>query len=126
MNSRFRKLAVESLEGRSVLSTMVQADFNNDGLLDVAAITSPNTVTVSLANVAGGYTVSDVLSTEKNQPIVDIYYTQDFDGDGDRDIELLTSKPSGSYQFAAFRNNGDGTFDYVEPVKWHGPKLRGF
>ena len=28
MNSRFRKLAVESLEGRSVLSTMALADFN--------------------------------------------------------------------------------------------------
>jgi|GEM_PF-3093301 len=30
MKSRFRKLAVESLEGRSVLSTMVEADFNGD------------------------------------------------------------------------------------------------
>jgi hypothetical protein len=28
MNSRFRKLGIESLEGHSVLSTMAEADFN--------------------------------------------------------------------------------------------------
>jgi len=42
MNSHFRKLAVESLEGRSVLSTMALANFNGDHDPDVAVITDPN------------------------------------------------------------------------------------
>ena len=74
MKSRFRKLAVESLEGRSVLSTMVEADFNGDGYQDVAAITSPNTITVSLFDQAdGGYDVSAILNAPKNQTFVDIF-----------------------------------------------------
>jgi hypothetical protein len=122
MNSRFRKLAVESLEGRSVLSTMVEADFNGDGLWDVAAITDANTIAVSLANTVGGYDVSDILSAPKNQEIIDIYAVEDGDHDGDLDIYALASKPSGSFQVAFFRNDGDGTFDFIEPVKWKFPK----
>jgi len=119
MQSRFRKLGVESLEGRSVLSTMVSADFNNDGQLDVAAITSPTTITVSLAIPGGGYAVSDILTTPKNQPFVDIYSVEDGGSDGDLDIYAIASKPSGSTQLEIFQNNGDGTFDdYTEPVRW--------
>src|SRR5687768_3433145 len=92
MNSRFRKLAVESLEGRSVLSTMVEADFNGDGYLDVAAITDPNTVTVGLFDPTdGGYDVSAILTTPKNHPIegISVY---DADQDGDLDIGSATRK----------------------------------
>ena len=125
MKSRFRKLAVESLEGRSVLSTMVEADFNGDGYLDVAAITDPNTITVSLFDPADGdYDVSAILTTPKNQPIVDIYAVEDGESDGDLDIYAITSKPSGNPQLVTFQNNGDGTFNYVEPFKWRGPKPR--
>jgi hypothetical protein len=128
MKSRFRKLGVESLEGRSVLSTMVEADFNGDGYLDVAAITDPTTITVGLFDPAdGGYDVSDILSAPKNQQFIDIRYVQDGDGDGDLDLEALASKPSGSLSLVTFRNNGDGTFDYVEPFRWKGrPIFRGF
>lgn len=119
MKSRFRKLAVESLEGRSVLSTTAFADFNHDGLQDVAAITTPTTITVSLAKPGGGYAVSDILTTPKNQPFVDIAYVEDGDHDGDLDIYAIASKPSGSSQFEIFMSNGDGTFnDYIEPVRW--------
>ena len=120
MKSRFRKLGVESLEGRSVLSTMVEADFNGDGYQDVAAITSPTTITVSLFDPAdGGYDVSDILTTPKNTPFVDIAYVEDGGSVGDLDIYAFARKPSGSLQFEIFQNNGDGTFqDYVEPVRW--------
>src|SRR5436190_21007075 len=61
------------------------ADFNHDGLVDTAAITSPTTITVSLANPDGSYTVSALLSAPKNQQIADIG-SVDRDGDGDLDL----------------------------------------
>ena len=122
MKSRFRKLGVESLERRSVLSTVAYADFNNDGLQDMAAITDPNTITVSLAKPGGGYAVSDILSSPKKQPIQDIAYVIDRDADGDLDIYAVGYKPSGSSYYVAWQNNGDGTFDYIEPVKWKTPR----
>ena len=128
MKSRFRKLAVESLEGRSVLSTMVEYDFNGDGLKDIAAITDQGTIAISLDNGNGGYDVSDILAAPTNQgAIVDIYFVRDIDQDGDLDLETTYQKPSGDIRVASFRNNGDGTFEYnepIEPVKWKGPKPR--
>ena len=128
MNSRFRKLAVESLEGRSVLSTMYQADFNGDGSLDQAAVTNLGTIEIRLDNGSGGYDVSDILAAPTNQgAIVDIYFVRDIDQDGDLDLETTYQKPSGDIRVASFRNNGDGTFEYnepIEPVKWKGPKPR--
>ena len=128
MNARFRKLGVESLEGRSVLSTMVEADFNGDGWDDVAAITNLGTVEIRLNNGNGGYDVSDILAAPTNQgAIVDIYFVRDIDQDGDLDLETTYQKPSGDIRVASFRNNGDGTFEYnepIDPVKWKGPKPR--
>jgi hypothetical protein len=128
MKSRFRKLAVESLESRSVLSTMVEADFNGDGHLDQAAVTNLGTIEIRLDNGSGGYNVSDILAAPTNQgAIVDIYFVRDIDQDGDLDLETTYQKPSGDIKVASFRNNGDGTFEYnepIEPVKWKGPKPR--
>ena len=128
MKSRFRKLAVESLQSRSVLSTMVEADFNGDGHLDQAAVTNLGTIEIRLDNGSGGYNVSDILAAPTNQgAIVDIYFVRDIDQDGDLDLETTYQKPSGDIKVASFRNNGDGTFEYnepIEPVKWKGPKPR--
>ena len=130
MKSRFRKMAVESLESRSVLSTMVEADFNGDGHLDQAAVTNLGTIEIRLDNGSGGYNVSDILAAPTNQgAIVDIYFVRDIDQDGDLDLETTYQKPSGDIKVASFRNNGDGTFEYnepIEPVKWKGPKPRWF
>ena len=130
MKSRFRKLGVESLEGRSVLSTVAFADFNGDGHLDQAAVTNLGTIEIRLDNGSGGYNVSDILAAPTNQgAIVDIYFVRDIDQDGDLDLETTYQKPSGDIKVASFRNNGDGTFEYnepIEPVKWKGPKPRWF
>jgi len=132
MKSRFRKLAVESLEGRSVLSTMVEYDFNGDGRLDLAAVTNLGTVEIRLDNGGGGYDVSDILAAPtKNQAIVDIYLVRDIDQDGDLDLGTIVQTPKGDNKVASFRNNGNGTFEYIEPatwepVKWKGPPIRGF
>ena len=128
MKSRFRKLGVESLEGRSVLSTVAYADFNDDGRLDQAAVTNLGTIEIRLDNGSGGYNVSDILAAPTNQgAIVDIYFVRDIDQDGDLDLETIAQTRSGDMKVASFRNNGDGTFEYnepIEPVKWKGPKPR--
>jgi hypothetical protein len=104
-NSRF----VEALEGRSLMSTVVSADFNNDGRPDTAAITSPTTITVSLAQTDGTFKVSAVLTTPKNRPATDISAV-DIDSDGDLDVYAFGGLPDGSWYRHSFLNNGDGTF----------------
>src|SRR6476620_1925570 len=108
-NTRF----VEQLEGRSLMSTVATTDFNNDGRTDVAQITSPTTITVSLQNADGSYSVSAILTAPKNQPITDVA-AWNFNDDGKMDILASGSKSSGSYSLT-WVNNGGGTFTYVEP-----------
>jgi hypothetical protein len=109
MKSRFRKLGVESLEGRSVLSTVAYGDFNNDGRQDMAAITAPTTITVSLANPDGSYTVSATLRTPKNGPASEIY-VGDYNSDGKLDITAVGGSNSGGWTTNQWLGNGDGTF----------------
>jgi hypothetical protein len=101
-------LAVEALEGRSMMSTVAYGDFNHDGRVDMAAITAPTTVTVSLANPDGSYTVSAVLTTPKNRPAVQIN-VNDLDGDGDLDINTVGGINGGWYVHK-WLGNGDGSF----------------
>lgn len=117
MNSRFRKLAVESLEGRSVLSTMVEADFNGDDYLDLATLTDSHTITVSLFDPADGdYDVSAILTTPKNQPI-EGFSVFDADQDGDMDISSSTRKGD-AWNLHQWLNNGDGTFGSRTTTRW--------
>lgn len=120
MKSRFRKLGVKSLEGRSVLSTVAYGDFNNDGRIDMAAITAPTTVTVSLANPDGSYTVSAILSAPKNEQLA---YVGMGDRDSDGDLDLYASSPGGGGWIYThmWSNNGDGTFGSGTTAKWSWP-----
>ena len=111
-NSRF----VETLEGRSMMSAVAEADFNNDGRVDRAVVTSPTTITVSLKNLDGSYTISAVLAVPKSQPITDVY-AWNINDDGKMDIIASGSKNSGLYSHS-FLNQGNGTFSYIEPFKW--------
>ena len=109
MNSRFRKLKIESLEGRSVLSTMLEADFNGDSYLDRATLTDPNTITVSLFDSTdGGYDVSAILTTPKNQPIGG-FEVNDYNGDGKLDISTGGLANNRFYSIT-WLGSGDGTF----------------
>jgi hypothetical protein len=103
------QLAVEALEGRSMMSAVAYADFNNDGLMDRAAITGQKTITVSLAEPDGSYTVSATLTAPK--PIDSVAVEEVFT-DGNPDITA-----SGSNNNFAWKGNGDGTFVYLEPWK---------
>jgi hypothetical protein len=108
--------AVETLEGRSMMSAVAEADFNNDGRLDKAVVTSPTTITVSLKNLNGSYMVSAVLAVPKSQPITDVY-AWNINDDGKMDILASGSKNSGLYSHS-YLNQGDGTFTYIEPFRW--------
>ena len=108
MKARSTRLAVEALEDRSVPSTVAYGDFNKDGLMDMAAVTSPTSITVSLANPDGSYTVSATLTAPKGQPIGGVY-VGDYNGDGKLDISGGGSTNSGFYSHT-WLGNGDGTF----------------
>jgi hypothetical protein len=107
---------VETLEGRSMMSAVAEADFNNDGRVDKAVVTSPTTVTVSLKNLDGSYSVSAILTTPKSQPITDVY-AWNINDDGKMDIIASGSKNSGLYSHS-YPNQGNGTFSYVQPFTW--------
>jgi len=122
MKARSTKLTVEVLEDRDVPSTVIyDVDFNKDGLKDMAAITGQKTITVSLGNLDGSYTVSATLTAPK--PIVAIEVTDLFAGDGNPDIHASGSKSSDNFYWFG---NGDGTFNYLEPFKSNPRTFRGF
>ena len=108
MKARSTKLAVEALEDRCVPSTVAYGDFNKDGLMDMAAITAPTTVTVSLANPDGSYTVSAKLTVPKSQQISNIEVA-DFNHDGKLDI-VAQSYSDKSLYGSIWYGDGDGTF----------------
>ncbi len=89
-------------------ATVVFGDFNNDGLIDVAAITSPTTITVSLANPDGSYTVSAILKAPSSLPIGSIGLA-DSNADGNHDIISFGSVTKSQY-FHLWLGNGNGTF----------------
>ena len=108
MNPHSHRPPVETLEGRSLLSAAAYADFNNDGLLDMAAVTNSTTITVSLAKPDGSYQVSAVLTAPKNLPVAGVNVT-DYNGDGKLDISAGGVTNNGFYSHT-WLGNGDGTF----------------
>jgi hypothetical protein len=107
---------IETLEARSLMSAVAEADFNNDGRIDKAVVTNPTTITVSLKNLNGSYTVSAVLAVPKSQPVTDVY-AWNINEDGQMDILASGSKNSGLYSHS-YLNTGNGTFSYIEPFRW--------
>jgi hypothetical protein len=123
MKARSTRLAVEALEDRSVPSTVAWADVNNDGLMDMAAITAPTTITVSLANLDGSYTVSATLTAPKGR-LMEHVSAGDFDQDGDLDISA--GSPTNSGKYYTWLGNGDGTFGPRDTERWNPPKWAWF
>jgi hypothetical protein len=116
MKARSTRLAVEPLEDRCVPSAVAYADFNKDGLMDMAALTNPTTITVSLANPDGSYTVSDTLSLPKSQPTNGVN-VGDYDYDGDLDIGASSFSKTGTWYTHVWLGNGDGSFGHRDSHK---------
>lgn len=108
MKARSTRLAVEMLEDRSVPSTVAYADFNNDGLVDMAAVTDPTTISVSLANADGSYSASATLTVPKGLPISGLS-VGDYNGDGNLDIRSGGITNSRFYSHT-WLGDGDGAF----------------
>jgi hypothetical protein len=108
MKARSCRLAVEGIEDRSVPSTVAYGDFNHDGLVDVAAVTTSTTITVSLANPDGSFTVSATLTASKNLPIGGVN-VDDYNGDGNLDISAGGLANNRFYSHI-WLGDGDGTF----------------
>src|SRR5262249_31695981 len=102
---------VETLEDRCVPAAIAYGDFNHDGLdRDMAEITSPTTITVSLQNLDGSYTVSAILTAPTKQPAQNVY-AWDYDGDGNLDITASGAAAGNKTYAHRWLGNGDGTFD---------------
>src|SRR5262245_34430154 len=114
MKARKARLAVEVLEDRCVPATVAFGDFNHDGHMDMATLSGQKTITVSLGNPDGSYTVSATFTSPK--PIDDVY-VYDVDGDGKLDVDGRGSS-GGRYYDEAWLGNGDGTFTFFEGPKW--------
>ena len=119
MNPRSCRLTLEAMESREVPSYGLSAEFNNDGLVDIAALTDPTTITVSLANPDGSYTVAATLTAPKNRTItyIDVH---DYNGDGNMDIYALSPSGSDGYTLK-WLSCGDGTFGSGTTEKYQSP-----
>ena len=92
-------------------------DFDNDGLVDIAAVTSSTTVTVYLANPDGSYTVSATLSAPRNKKIT---FVQLFDYNSDGALDVIASGPASGGWVTSYilLGNGDGTFGSMTTNRW--------
>ena len=116
MKPRSTRLSIETLDDRCLPSMVAYGDFNHDGLVDMAAVTNPTTITVSLANLDGSYTVSATLSLPKSQPTngIDV---GDYNGDGNLDISAVSTSKSGDWYSNVWLGNGDGAFGHRDSHK---------
>jgi FG-GAP-like repeat/Abnormal spindle-like microcephaly-assoc'd, ASPM-SPD-2-Hydin len=90
--------------------SLLAADFNRDGKLDLAAVDGLGTVTVYLGDGKGGFSQQQVFNEEHAAAL----QTADFNGDGKLDLAIANG------QIIDIRlGNGDGTFGAPQPITFN-------
>ena len=103
-------------------NSVVTADFNNDGKLDLAVVTNeidpncfqsaPGMVSILLGNGDGTFSLASNLPCGARRAS-ELFATTvgDFNGDGNQDLIVIINS-FGLIEFEVFLGNGDGTFTY--------------
>ncbi len=95
--------------GGNYAYAIVTADFNGDGVLDLAATNHGSaTVAICLGDGAGGFSAATTMASGGSSP--DYLDAGDFDGDGNLDLVVANY---GSSNIGVLLGNGDGTFKSV-------------
>ncbi|HVW11619.1 MAG TPA: FG-GAP-like repeat-containing protein, partial [Bryobacteraceae bacterium] len=90
--------------GSSHTLSLIEADFNRDGITDIASASHEGTVTILLGDGSGGFRAAgDPISFGTS---IQALASGDFDGDGNPDLAVAT----GADQVAVFLGNGAGGF----------------
>jgi hypothetical protein len=87
--------------------SLLAADFNHDGKLDLAALDGLGTVTIYLGDGKGGFSQQQVFKEEYATAL----QTADFNGDGKLDLAIANGA-----NIDIRLGNGDGTFGSPQPI----------
>jgi hypothetical protein len=94
--------------GSDPVALVFVADFNHDGLPDLA-VNFGNTLEVLLGQVDGSYQLALSLpQTAGAGPMA--VSAGDFNGDGETDLLVIQNQANGNQRVTLFASNGDGTF----------------
>ena len=91
----FNKATMYS-SGAANPSAIIAGDFNDDGMLDLAAIHSGNRVAVMYANVAGGTITFPTIKTFGSGGTASFLAAADFSGDGKLDLAVANADATGT------------------------------
>ncbi len=105
----YSPVPLQGAEGGNFHNTL--ADFNNDGILDLAGVRGGNDGTdIVIFNGNGDGTFGPTPSTFIPDFAPDRLFTADIDGDGFEDIVAFQAAPSPQPVIVTYRNAGNGTF----------------
>ena len=95
------------------VQSLLAADFNQDGKLDLAASDGNGTVTIYLGDGKGGFSQQQVF----REFTAIALQTADFNGDGKLDMAISIAAPAGQVSEIDIRlGKGDGTFGPAQPI----------
>jgi len=123
--SRFVTFGNSAIDVGVSPSSIVVADFNNDGVADLAVVNQNDadpicsnlgtvgTISILLGNGDGTFSSKSKLCSPFRTNALYTTTTGDFNSDGNQDLIVSLETQGLSMEFEAFLGNGDGTFTYL-------------